>query len=208
MIIECQQCKARVDGEVLEYVEADEAVWQTRTYLLRCPICKTALVGESNNAGHGRVEEWSELVRVYPKPGRAAALSAFPGVPKVVIDSLTETEKCLQVGAHLAAAGMAGRAVEGICRHFSMKSSYLGNGLKELKDKEIIDTRLYEWGEALRDERNRASHAEDTTISTQDAEDILSFTYAIVDYVFLLTKKFDAFKKRKAKKESQQPPAN
>lgn len=100
---------------------------------------------------------------------------------------------------------MAGRAVEGICRHFSTKGSYLRGGLKELKERGIIDSRLYEWGEALRGERNRASHAEDTTISTHDAEDILSFTYAIVDYVFLLTKKFEAFKKRKAKVKSQPP---
>jgi hypothetical protein len=143
------------------------------------------------------------LVRVHPKPGRAASLSEFSSIPKVVTDSLQEAEKCLQVGAYLAAAGMAGRAIEGICRHFSTKSSYLSNGLKELKDRGIIDARLYEWGEALRDERNRASHAEDAAISNQDAEDIMSFTYAFVDYVYLLTKKFEAFNKRKLKKESQ-----
>jgi len=199
MIIECHNCRAKVDAEVVDFVQAEEVFWELRTYLLRCPICKKALIGETDNSGPGGSDDWCDLLRVHPKPGRAASLSEFSGVPKVVIDSLKEADKCLQVGAYLAAAGMAGRAIEGICRHFGTKGSYLSDGLKELKDKQIIDLRLYEWGEALRDERNRASHAEDISISTKDAEDILSFTYAIVDYVFLLTKKFEAFKKRKIK---------
>jgi len=205
MIIECHSCRARVDGEEIGFVE-QTMFFTPRTYLLRCPVCKTALVGECmvdlEESG-----KWTELVRVHPKPGRAAALFEFSGVPKVVIDSLKEAEKCLQVGAYLAAVGMAGRAVEGICRHFSTKGSYISSGLQELKDRGIIDARLYDWGEALRAERNKASHAEDVSISSQDAEDIMSFTYAIVDYVFLLTKKFEAFKKRKTKEKSQPPTA-
>jgi hypothetical protein len=204
MIIECHQCKARVDAEEVGCVAEEEAFWPKRTYLLRCPVCKTALVGECFDFSTGKGQKWSELVRVHPEPGRAASLSESSGLPKIVIDSLKEAEKCLQVGAYLAAAAMAGRAVEGICRHFSVKGSYLSNGLKELKDRGVIDARLYEWGEALRDERNKASHAEDATLSARDAEDILAFTYAIADYVFLLTKKFEAFKKRKMKTEPQQ----
>lgn len=139
-------------------------------YLLRCPVCKFALVGQCVDLHTEKGVTWSQLVRVYPKPGRAASLSEYSGLPKVVIDSLKEAERCTQIGAYLAAAAMAGRAVEGVCRHFSTKDSYLGNGLKELKEREIIDSRLYEWGEALRGERNKASHAEDATFSSQDAE--------------------------------------
>ena len=93
---------------------------------------------------------------------------------------------------------MAGRALEAVCRHYSTKDTYLGAGIKELKDQGIIDARLYEWSEELRDQRNAAAHATNTEISSQDAEDIVTLTYAIVDYVFMLTKKFENFKKRKA----------
>lgn len=199
MIIQCYYCKASVDAEVIDFVEYEEAFWQERVYLLRCPVCKFALVGLNTDMHTEKGVTWSQLIRVFPKPARAASLSEYDGIPKVVIDSLKEAEKCNQVGAYLAAASMAGRAVEGVCRHFSTKNSYLGNGLKELKERGIIDARLFEWGEALRDERNKASHAEDATFTSQDADDILSFTYAIVDYVFLLTKKFENYKKRKEK---------
>ena len=207
MIIECHQCKARVDAEEVGHVEFEEAFWFERVYLLRCPVCKNALVGLCSDVQTEKGQEWGQLVRVYPKPGRSASLSEFSGLPKVVIDSLKEAEKCVQVGAYLAAAAMAGRAVEGICRHFSTKGSYLSSGLKELKDRGLIDARLYQWGEALRDERNKASHAEDATFSARDAEDILAFTYAIANYVFLLAKKFENFQKRKEKEKPQQTPA-
>ena len=96
---------------------------------------------------------------------------------------------------------MAGRALEAVCHHYSTKDTYLGAGIKELKDQGIIDARLYEWSEELRDQRNAAAHATDTEISSQDAEDIVTFTYAIVDYVFMLTIKFENFKERKADKK-------
>jgi hypothetical protein len=203
MIIECHECKARVDAEEIGFVEQEEAFWLERVYLLRCPVCRKALVAHCEDLLPTEQQKWSQPVRVYPKPGRAVSLYESSGVPKVVIDSLKEAEKCMQVAAYLAAAAMAGRAVEGICRHFSIKANYLSSGLKELRDRGLIDSRIYEWGEALRGERNKASHAQDSVISAQDAEDILSFTYAIVDYVFLLTKKFEDYRKRKEKGEKE-----
>ena len=104
-------------------------------------------------------------------------------------------------GAAYAATAMCGRAVEAICRHYQTRDSYLGAGLKELRDSGIIDARLYQWSEELRDQRNNAAHATDTEISFRDASDVLSFTYAIIDYVFLLTQKFDQFQARKRERE-------
>jgi hypothetical protein len=199
MIIECDGCKARVKAEEIAYVEQREAFWIERVYLLQCPVCHKAIVAHCEDMPGEHGQRWSQPVRVYPEPGRAASLSEASGVPKVVIESFREAEKCIQVGAYLAAAAMAGRAVEGICRHFSTKGTYLCTGLRELRESGIIDARLYEWGEALRDERNKASHADNARLSPQDAEDILSFSYAIADYVFLLTKKFENYRKRKEK---------
>ena len=194
MLIECHECKARVDAVETGFIEVSIDFGYRRTYLLKCPACNYALVGECDIDFPKEENPWTDLVRVYPKPPRRLSLT----VPGPVQKSLREADKCLQIGAHIAAAAMAGRALEAVCRHYSTEDTYLGAGIKELKDKEIIDARLYEWSEELRDQRNVAAHATDTEISSQDAEDIVTFTYAIVDYVFMLTKKFENFKKRKA----------
>ncbi len=162
MIIECHSCKARVDGEVLAFIQEDEAFWSTRTYLLKCPVCSTALVGIAEDAPSPIKGEqaWTELVRVYPKPRRILTSS----VPKPVKESLKEAEKCMQVGAYLAATSMAGRALEAVCRHYSTEDVNLGRGLKELHEKKVIDDRLLQWGEQLRIHRNEAAHANDIQI--------------------------------------------
>jgi len=198
MLIECHECKARVDAESVAYLEYDYGFWRRRTYLLKCPSCGMAIVGECDDDFPEEKNPWTDLVRVYPKPTRPLGRN----VPEPVQLSLREADKCLQIGAHTAAAAMAGRALEAVCRHYSTKDTYLGAGIKELRDKGIIDARLYEWSEELRDQRNNAAHATEANISAQDAEDIVAFTYAIVEYVFMLTKKFEDFKKRKAKEAS------
>jgi len=197
MIIECHSCKARVDGEILAFHEEDEAFWKTRTHLLKCPACKSALVGvaETTFASGSGEEVWTELVRVHPKPRRILSSS----VPKLVKESLKESEKCMQVGAYIAATAMAGRSLEAVCRHFATEATNLGRGLKDLHDKKVIDDRLFQWGEQLRIHRNVAAHATDIQISATDAEDIVTFVYAIVEYVFELTQKFDDFQKRRKK---------
>ena len=210
MLIECHKCKARVDAEEIGVVERNllpdlgfELLF--RTYLLRCPSCGCALIGEEEEGLKEKGQTvWPDLTRVHPMPRRLLGYE----IPKTVRDSLEEAERCMQVGAFLAAAAMAGRALEAVCRHYSTKDTYIGAGIKELRDQGIIDARLFEWSEELREQRNMAAHATEAAISSEDAEDILTFTYAIVDYVFLLTRRFDRFQKRKQKKAEEKAKAN
>jgi Domain of unknown function (DUF4145) len=198
MLIECYDCKARVDAEVIAYhqqVQFD--IFRTRTYLLKCPACSAAIVGETEEDARDGKTFWPDLTRVFPKPRRLLG----SGIPDIARRSIDEAEKCIQAGAFLAATAMCGRALEAICRYHGTSDTYLGAGLKELRDKGIIDARLLQWGEELRDQRNRAAHATDETISAQDASDVLAFTYAIIDYVFLLTMKFEQFRKRKEERK-------
>lgn len=200
MLIDCHICKARVDGEIIGQHEDSDFI-PTRTYLLKCPACDTALIAESHEEYASEKFEWSRPVRAYPQPKRLLGND----IPPIVRHSVEEAERCMQAGAYLAATAMCGRALEAICRHYGTKDTYLGTGLKELKDSGKIDARLFQWSEELRDQRNDAAHATDTVISVQDARDVVSFTYAIIDYVFLLTQKFEQFQARKreraAKKE-------
>ena len=204
MLIECHSCNAKVDAEVL-YDYNDEDLFAIRTLLLKCPSCNSAIVAESRETYKDNKTLWTNPTRVHPHPKRELGSD----IPTIVRYSIDEAEKCMQSGAYLAAVAMCGRSLEAICRHYSTKDSYLGNGLKELRDKGLIDSRLYEWGEELRDQRNDAAHATDTKISAQDARDVMTFTYAIIDYVFLLAQKFKQFQERKktrmSKKTSRQP---
>lgn len=200
MLIECYECRAIVDAEVLAYHEPPHEFFHPlRTYLLRCPACSLAIVGQTHENIRDGKPFWPNLTRVFPNPRRLLGL----GIPKIVKESIDEAEKCMQAGAFLAATAMCGRALEAICRHHGTKDTYLGAGLKELREKGIIDARLYQWSEELRDQRNKAAHATSEGISGQDASDVLAFTYAIIDYMFLLALKFEQFQKRKEDRERQ-----
>ncbi|MEE8136534.1 MAG: DUF4145 domain-containing protein, partial [Thermodesulfobacteriota bacterium] len=73
---------------------------------------------------------------------------------------------------------MSGQALEGVCVHHKTKKKTIAAGLTELKDKEIIDKRLYEWGEEIRKHRNIGAHANEDRISRDDAKDVLDFVQA------------------------------
>ncbi|MDQ2843976.1 MAG: DUF4145 domain-containing protein, partial [Acidobacteriota bacterium] len=98
---------------------------------------------------------------------------------------------------------IASRALEGIGRHFfppeddEKQHLMLGAGLKKLRDGGKIDSRLFEWGTELADDRNWAAHPSGTKFNREDAEDVFKFTQSICEYIFVLTYEFEAFRKRK-----------
>jgi hypothetical protein len=116
-----------------------------------------------------------------------------------------EAERCFDARAFVACAVMCGRTLEGICRHFKTQSSYLAQGLKELKERQLIDARLFDWSEALRAARNASAHATDETVSKEDARDLLDLVHAVCEYVFVLSSKFEAFMTRKSLKAAKPP---
>ena len=76
----------------------------------------------------------------------------------------------------------------------------LAEGLGKLKDDKIIDQRLYDWSQQLHAFRNIAAHPDDESISRQDAEDLQTFAYAIVEYIYDLTDRYEEFKARIARR--------
>jgi len=93
---------------------------------------------------------------------------------------------------------MCGRAVEALCKD-KVESKTLADGLKKLRTNKIIDEKLFEWGEALRRERNIGAHAGEDEISRQDARDVFDFAVAISEYVYVLDEKYKAYLARKPK---------
>ena len=214
-IIDCPVCKAKVgakeEGRISKGWMDDSG--QPNGYRLligTCPGCNTALAGTSTQIHFegfdSEDDEWSDVERVYPSPPRAFSSYRIPGV---VTSSLSDAEKSIQVGAHMAACVMFGRALEGVCRDVlkvADKRLMLGDGIKKLHDSKVIDDRLFDWAEQLQVFRNISAHPdEDFAVSRADAEDLQAFVHAIIEYVYDLTDRYEEFKARLAKRAARKP---
>lgn len=224
-IVDCPTCKAKVAAHKFGVAEDSGREYETnepysnRLYVGKCIHCSTLIAGTSKQLSFieegAEFDEWSDVIRVHPEP-----LKAFTSysIPKVVISSLTEGDRCLQSGAPTAACVMFGRALEAVCRDIlnqkksgpagknisqskttqssPTKKIMLGQGIKEMKDQNIIDERLYDWSQQLQAFRNIAAHPDELEISAEDAEDLRTFVYAIVEYIYDLTERYEDFKRR------------
>ncbi|HYZ76400.1 MAG TPA: DUF4145 domain-containing protein [Gaiellaceae bacterium] len=116
-------------------------------------------------------------------------------LPDTVRGSLREAQKCLRAQAYIASAAVSGRALEALCRDLNANDKMLGAGLKELRDAGKIDERLYAWGTELNAKRNIAAHPDPTPIPQRDPQYVFDFALAICEYVYVLTAKFERFKR-------------
>src|SRR5260370_38368512 len=156
-----------------------------------CPRCHTLLGGESQQldfAGYDADEDrWSDVVRVHPQPKKTFSSDR---IPRIVERSLDEADRSLQANASMAACVMFGRALEAVCRDILQpkdqtktanfiiedhntkaekqkenakpeKRIMLAAGIKQLRQKNIIDDRLYDWSQQLHAFRNLAAHPDE-----------------------------------------------
>ena len=217
-VIDCHQCKAKVAA--MEVGRTQHVFWHDdmgepigeRVLLGKCPTCKSILVGLSTQlhfeSHDNDVDVWSDITRVFPKPPKVFSSCR---IPRTITASLVEADRSLQSSANIAACVMFGRALEALCRDVLTDSNdaaqpakakmiTLGSGIRQLKEKKIIDDRLYDWSQQLAAFRNLAAHPEDISISRNDAEDLQTFVYAIVEYVYNLTDRYEEFKERAEKR--------
>ena len=213
-IIDCPSCKRNVAANEKGRVEQSgndpdsHDPYGYRVLLGTCPDCGSVLVGTTVQIGfeefNASIDQWEEVSRVYPDPPKVVF---GPYVPRIVKKSLDEAARSLRCGANIAACAMLGRALEALCRDKSGKKKKITllKGIEKLKEKGVIDDRLYEWSQELRVFRNLAAHPEDENISRQDAEDLQIFVYAIVDYIYNLTERYEEFKAREDLRRSLKP---
>ena len=195
MIIDCPHCESKVDGIAKgEVADTDpDFPFPSKVVLVECPVCHNPLLGTSDLIQTGlETWEWDNLHRLWPQQES----EVHREIPKIAGNSLAEAKICFKAKAYSACAVMCGRTIEGVCKYHSTKSRSLAGGLKELKDKEIIDSRLFQWGDELRKHRNIGAHATEEEISKADAKDLLDFSSAICEYVFVLNAKFQRFVER------------
>ena len=201
MIIECPHCESKVDCDEKGEVELDIEYngFPTKVVLLMCKVCYRPLLGMVEIVQTAYEDpEWGPASRLWPDPEAGFDWA----IPEIVRNSLTEAEICFKAKAYSACAVMCGRAIEGVCKHHDSETKTLASGLKKLRESGVIDERIYGWGEALRENRNLSAHATTEKVTKGDARDLLDFSIAICNYVFILNEKFERFQKRQAKTSS------
>jgi len=226
-IVDCPYCKAKVAAEETgraEEIGFNEEPYGSRLLVGKCPRCATLMAAETRQISFEGWEAdyedvWTEPVRVYPKPTKTFSSFRIPGA---VTQSLVEGDISLQGNANLAACVMFGRALEALCRDVlftadekkairdgsSRKKLMLAEGIKQLKEKNYIDSRLYDWSQQLHASRNIAAHPDsDVAITREDADDLQAFVYAIVEYVYDLADRYEEFKERQALRNAPRPTA-
>ena len=198
MLIECPYCESKVDGlergEVFE--DNPEYSYPFKKVLVECSVCKLALLGSTEQYQVGLNEyRWGALHRVWP-PQDSDIDDKIPQITRI---PLTEARLCFKAKAFSACAVMCGKAIEGLCKHHKTTSNNFAAALKELKERKVIDSRLFQWSEELRKHRNIGAHASNEKISKENAQDLLDFSTAICEYVFILSEKFNRFIERNKK---------
>jgi len=187
MLVECNGCGAVVDAQELsnyEYNNPEEGPPGRYTFL-KCPRCSNPFLVVQEDYGDGLDDPY----RLYPEPDRRLD-SAIPGPIRVAYQ---EARACFKAKAFTATAIMCRKTLEGLCSEHGIKKPNLAGALKELRDQGIIENRLFEWAEALRLFGNEAAHGVNVTIGPNDAQDLLDFTIALLEYVYTFRIRFDKF---------------
>jgi Domain of unknown function (DUF4145) len=188
----CKDCNKKVDGVMHgSYSYHDSADGPPRKItLLNCPRCQHAIVTEEIEQWH---DMWSTPKTVYPI--ELSGLSEE--IPEVLRNSFNEATSCFNARSFNASAIMCRRTLEGLCSELGIKGHNLNQSLNTLAHEGFIEGSITEWADALRIAGNEAAHDVSCNISSLDAQNILEFTEALLDYVYVFKRKFEAFKKRR-----------
>lgn len=203
MVIDCPNCDAKVDAKVLAQKvtgDHDGPDDSERFYFCQCPACSSILLAKAF-FGQCSPDDFDYINPrlLWPVSEQSAPFSE--SIPKLVRKSLNEARTCCQARAYSASVVMSGRAIEAVCIEHKTKSRTLAGGIRELKAQGVIDGRLFDWSEALRERRNIGAHATEEDVSREDAEDVLNFAIAICEYVFVLSDRYKEFIVRSKKRK-------
>lgn len=196
MVVDCVDCGKPVDGQVIgsyEYHDAAEGS-PCRITLLQCPRCKHAILVREEERWY---DCWSNPETVYPCEDD----TVNPDLPKNIRAIFTEAKSCYRARAFTASAIMCRKTLEGICCEHKIKERNLASSLKTMREKDLIEGRLYEWANALRIVGNEAVHEVTSDVYGEDARDLIQFTEALLEYVFTFHDRFKRFQERRKQRE-------
>jgi hypothetical protein len=209
MALECPECEKSVVAEPKGYFtigedqdgegeEIDAERWTLFSCEQRHPILihETEKMSEWTTNGGIVTVYLDDPYRVYPPQDRALSTE----IPVELRQIHDEARACIRAKAYMAAAVISGRALEGVCDLNNVPGRTLQERLSRMKENGLIEGRLWDWAETLRGVRNAAAHFGKESISRQDAEDAVAFTEALLDYLYVLSARFNALKERRTRR--------
>lgn len=98
--------------------------------------------------------------------------------------------------------------MEQVCLELGVTEKTLIKSLEELKKRGLLDERLVQWAHGLRAVGNVGAHAGSEDVSAQDAQDVVEFARALIDYVFTYQQRFAAFQARHSQASATPSDAN
>lgn len=180
----------------------------TRWSAGHCPRCEApVLYGQDYMQVSAQDWDWDTPWQVHPPQDRRMSSS----VPRPLRLDHEEARRCFRAKCYSASAIMARRIVQGVCTQQGYKQRNLFDALKAMRaDAGVIDDRLYEWADAVRDVGNEGAHEYGKQVSRADASEVLNFTEALLDYLYVFQARYAEFKERRdaesAKKATKKAP--
>lgn len=202
----CPGCSESAIIEVVaewDLTPGPEDAWEPHNWTVgKCQSCASPslLISEWDQGEWS--SGWSPRRQVWPETARS-----LPGaVPKPIRDTYDEAQRCLTVSSYTGAALLARRVVEGICAHLNAQGRTLHDKLQFLKDDGVLDERLHQWSSLVKDIGNEGAHDTSDLVTREDAEEVLSFVEALLDYLYVYRMRFEAFVTRRERLKQGLPP--
>lgn len=199
---QCRYCARPVTIEILERWEVlpgQDDDWEPHRWTQgRCEGCQSPFLFYEEADYDPESGPWGPLTQEWPETAR----SLPPAVPKPLRDSYDEAQRCMSVNAHTAAALIARRVVEGICAEHSAKGRTLAAKLDDLKARQVLDARLHEWSSLVKDIGNEGAHETTGLVTRRDAQEVLKFVEALLDYLYVFRERYDAFKRSRDQRKA------
>lgn len=202
MLQECNICKATVDAKELanyeRYVDIEGSFSEvTRFTFLQCPRCERPfVVSQFPLDWSPQSIIWGSAKTLLPEPYKRVD----PSLPQSIRTAFEEALACIRSGAHTACVIMCRKTLEAVCREYQVGGRDLAAMLNTMREKHLIDKRLFEWADELRLAGNEAAHEAGSSVTLLDMRDIVDFTHALLEYTFTIRDKFNAFMARKKKR--------
>ncbi|TDD29994.1 DUF4145 domain-containing protein [Kribbella turkmenica] len=191
LLVWCTDCEKTVHatqrGVVSKWHE-DQGI-SVDTKLVSCDVCDRALLFGQVDWGDG----YDEPVRWWPDADRPLN----PVIPEALRNEHDEARRCYLAKAYTATVVMIRRTLEGVCASHGVNERTLVKSLDKLRDDGRLDARLYDWATELRLLGNDGAHYSGNPVSREFARDALDFGEAMLDYMYVLTARFEGFKLRR-----------
>lgn len=166
----------------------------TRWSAGHCPRCEApVLYAQDYLQVSAQDWDWDSPWQIHPPRDRKMSTA----VPRPLRLDHEEARRCFRAKCYTASAIMARRIVQGICTQQGYTQRNLFDALKAMRDADVIDDRLYEWADAARDVGNQGAHEYEASVSREDAFEVLNFTEALLDYLYVFQARYEQFKERR-----------